>query len=226
MNRRTFVDNLLKAIFAVLLFVGSIALFAQNFVVLVEMSQTHDSTTIGTFLVHFVYAVLIGACLFALGVRALLDISARKVTDLKNVYFGVLAIGVVSFLTSIIEMAVANIWDGGRLWGQFVVGLALTALAVLVLFVRVSRKNLLSLLAVICTASYFIFIYARNATLAVNVEMVVSGAFALAYLLVTAVLFYRVFRVNPEVEEVKVEEAKLEESNEDKEELSPTDYAE
>lgn len=226
MNKRSFVDNLLKAIFAVLLFVGSIALFAQNFVVLVEMSQTHDSTTIGTFLVHFVYAVLIGACLFALGVRVLLDISVKKTTDLKNVYFGVLAIGVVSFLTSIIEMAVANIWDGGRLWGQFVVGLALTTLAVLVLFARVGRKNLLSLLAVICTASYFIFIYARNAALAVNVEMVVSGAFALAYLLVTAVLFYRMFRVNPEVEEVKAEEVKSEESSEDEEDLSPTDYAE
>ena len=226
MNRRVFVDSLLKAIFAVLLFVGSIALFVQNFVTLVEMSQTHDSTTIGTFLVHFVYAVLIGTCLFALGVRVLLDISAKKTTDLKNVYFGVLALGVVSFLTSIIEMAVANIWDGGRLWGQFVIGLALTALAVLVLFARVSRKNLLSLLAVICTAGYFIFIYARNATVAVNVEMVVSGAFALAYLLVTAVLFYRMFRANPEVEEVEVEEVKSEESSENKEELSPTDYAE
>ena len=226
MNKRVFVDSLLKAIFAVLLLVGSVALFAQNFSNLIEISQLNEKALTGVASLNFVYATLVGACLFALGVRVLLDLGAKKVTDLKYVYGSVGVVGVVSLLTSIISMAVAESWSTGISWAQFVVGVALAALAVLVLFARVGHKSVLSLLTVICAAASFIFIYARSATQAINVTMVVNGAFALAYLLVTAVLFYRMFRVNPEVEEVKVEEVKSEESSENKEELSPTDYAE
>lgn len=226
MNKRVFVDSLLKAIFAVLLFVGSIALFAQNFSNLIEISQLQDKTVTGVSAINFVYALLVGGFLFALGVRVLLDVSIKKITELKYVYGSVGVIGVVSFITSLITMAVAESWSTGILWGQFVVGLALATLAVLVLFARIGHKSIFSLITVILAASYFIFIYARSATQAVNVTMVVNGAFALAYLLVTAVLFYCMFKVNPEVEEVKVEEIKPEESSEDKEELSPTDYAE
>ena len=226
MEKKKFVNTLLKSIFAVLLFVGAISYFVTDLIVFIDGVATGDNQVIPVVVVELIFGIIASCLIGALAVMCLRDILKKKETDIKYIFYFACIFGAILALSDFLRMAVAQTWNVGFLWGEVIAGLAIVALAIFCVRAKGNSKILLGTILSVVLMGYFFFLYVSNGAAQFTTPSNIWFSFVLAFALVAANFIYLLInapkeeKVEEKVEE-KQQEEKKEEQKEEKQEEEP-----
>lgn len=232
MNKKVFVYNLLRLIFAASLLAGAAIMLVINLVDFINGVQVGDPRLVASEIVGSVFPICIASCAGFLAVKTVFEISKKKESDDKFVFLFLIVTGGISFLDAFICMAIAGTWQLAFNWFEVFASLAVCSLAVFPAFViKDEKRDVFGFFSALAATVYFIIYFSFSYTgIADRTSMAMYSFFGLAFLLASANFGCRILFAEPkeEVEEPSEDEASVEPEPEEekKDELHPDDYAE
>ena len=162
--------------------------------------------------VEFIFGIIASCLTGTLAVMCLRDILKKKETDIKYIFYFACIFGAILALSNFLDMAIAQAWNVGFLWGEVIAGLAIVVLAIFCVRAKGNSKILLGTILSIVLMGFFFFVYVSNGTAQFTTPSIIWFSFALAFALVAANFIYLLINAPKEekVEEKQQEEQKAE----------------
>lgn len=231
MNKKVFVNNLLKLIFAAFLISGAAIMIAVNLIGFINGVQAGEGRIVAAEIVGSVFPICIAAAAGLLSVKTVFEVARKQETDCKFIFLFLIVAGGLSFVDAFLTMAIAGTWNAAFNWFEVFASLVVCSLAVFPAFVvKGENKDIFGFFSNLAATVYYITYFTFSYTgIADRTYMAMYSLLALAFLLVTALYGYKILLAEPRIEEEpksEPQEAETKVEEEKKDELSPSDYAE